>query len=134
MERVNLGRLLSLKTLMVGNGGSSAGSYLADPTFTIPYHRAVIILFKSVPVHQLPWLALYELRWVRYAPLSVQKSGLQSRFDCTVHFVENPPSSRSTHICCPLSYVGHLHAAFTRMSLELWIYVQYIRAEFLKQS
>ena len=43
----------SLKTLMLGHGGSSAGSYLADPTSPIPSHCAVIILFQSVPVHQL---------------------------------------------------------------------------------
>ena len=47
------------KAFMVGHGGSSAGSYLADPTSPIPSHYAVIILFKSVPVHQLSWLALY---------------------------------------------------------------------------
>ena len=38
---------------MVGHGGSSAGSYLADPTSPIPSHCAVIILPKGVPVHQL---------------------------------------------------------------------------------
>ena len=42
-------------------GESSAGSYLADPTSPIPSHCAVIILFKSVAVHQLLWLALKEL-------------------------------------------------------------------------
>ena len=31
---------------MVGHGGSSAGSYLADPTSPSPSHCAVIILFK----------------------------------------------------------------------------------------
>ena len=46
---------------MVGHGGSSAGSYLADPTSPILSHCAVITLFKSVPVHQLSWLALWEL-------------------------------------------------------------------------
>ena len=45
--------ILYLKTLMVGHGGSSAGSYLANPASPIPFHCAVIILFKSVPVHQL---------------------------------------------------------------------------------
>ena len=44
----------SFKTLMLGHGGSSAGSYLADPTSPIPSHWAVIILFQSVTVHQLP--------------------------------------------------------------------------------
>ena len=53
MEWVDLQQLLKLKTLMVGHGGSSAGSYLADPTSPIPSHCAVVILFKSVPVHQL---------------------------------------------------------------------------------
>ena len=38
---------------MLGHGGSSAGSYLADPTSPIPSHCAVIILFQSVAVHQL---------------------------------------------------------------------------------
>ena len=32
---------------MLGHGGSSAGSYLADPTSPIPSHCAVIILFQS---------------------------------------------------------------------------------------
>ena len=43
---------------MVGHGGSSAGSYLADPTSPIPSHCVVIILFKCVAVHQSSWLAL----------------------------------------------------------------------------
>ena len=38
--------LIYLKTLMVGHGGSRAGSFLADPTSPIPSHCAVIILFK----------------------------------------------------------------------------------------
>ena len=39
-------------------GESSAGSYLADPASPIPSHCTVIIQFKSVPAHQLSWLAL----------------------------------------------------------------------------
>ena len=58
MEWVDLLQLLELKTLMVERGGSSAGSYLANPTSPMPSHYAAIILFKSVPVHQLSWLAL----------------------------------------------------------------------------
>ena len=41
--------LLKLKTLMVRHGGSSAGSYLANPTSPLPSHCAVIILIKSCP-------------------------------------------------------------------------------------
>ena len=52
------GSLTVTVTFMIGHGGSSASSYLADPTSPIPSHCAVIILFKSVPVHQLSQLAL----------------------------------------------------------------------------
>ena len=44
---------------MLGHGGST--SYLADPTSPIPSHCAVTILFQSVAVHQLSWLALKPL-------------------------------------------------------------------------
>ena len=36
-----------------GDGGCRVGSYLADPSSPIPSRCAVIILCKSVPVHQL---------------------------------------------------------------------------------
>ena len=64
MEWVDLLQLVSLNHLWSGMGeggegrGSSAGSYLADPTSPISSHCAVIILFNSGPVHQLSWLAL----------------------------------------------------------------------------
>ena len=36
---------------MVGHGGSSAGSYLADPTSPIPYHYASIVATSTVRVN-----------------------------------------------------------------------------------
>ena len=54
---------------MLGHGGRSAGSYLADPTSPIPSHCAVIILFQSVAVHQLSWLALWELKNIYYSDI-----------------------------------------------------------------
>ena len=39
-EFLKIYQLLQLETLMVGHGGSSAGSYLADPTSPIPSHCA----------------------------------------------------------------------------------------------
>ena len=36
---------------MVGHGGSSAGSYLADPTSPIPYHYASIVTTSTVRVN-----------------------------------------------------------------------------------
>ena len=62
MEWLDLWQLLELKTLMLGHGGSSAGSYLADPTSPIPLHCAVIILVQSVPVHQLSRLKCVSTR------------------------------------------------------------------------
>ena len=49
---------------MLGHGGSSAGSYLADPTSPIPSHCAVIILLKSVPVNQLSRLELKQYSFI----------------------------------------------------------------------
>ena len=43
----------SLKTLMVGHGGSSAGSYLADPTSPIPSHCASIVVTSTLRVNPL---------------------------------------------------------------------------------
>ena len=39
---------------MVGHGGSSAGSYLADPTSPIPSHCASIVVTNTLRVNQLP--------------------------------------------------------------------------------
>ena len=41
------------KTLMVGHGGSSAGSYLADPTSPIPSHCASIVVTSTLRVNEL---------------------------------------------------------------------------------
>ena len=38
---------------MVGHGGSSAGSYLADPTSSIPSHCASIVTTSTVRVKML---------------------------------------------------------------------------------
>ena len=44
-------RYCSLKPLWVGHGGSSAGSYLADPTSPIPSHCALIVATSTVRVN-----------------------------------------------------------------------------------
>ena len=41
----------TLETLMVGHGGSSAGSYLANPTSPIPSHCASIVVTSTVRVN-----------------------------------------------------------------------------------
>ena len=75
---------------MLGHGGSSAGSHLADPTFPIPSHCAVIILFQSVPVHQLSRLALKELNFLSQRnsrgmenPCDALKFRTEERIQCT---------------------------------------------------
>ena len=47
-----------MRLVMVGHGGSRTSSYLTNPTSPILSHCAVIILFKSIPSHQLSWLTL----------------------------------------------------------------------------
>ena len=44
---------------MVGHGGSSAGSYLADPTSPIPSHCASIVATSTVRVDVLNILVKY---------------------------------------------------------------------------
>ena len=44
---------------MVGHGGSSAGSYLADPTSPIPSHCASIVVTSTLRVNDIP-LGSYE--------------------------------------------------------------------------
>ena len=47
---------------MVGHGGSSAGSYLADPTSPIPSHYASIVVTSTLRVNSM--IALCEmLKW-----------------------------------------------------------------------
>ena len=41
---------------MVGHGGSSAGSYLADPTSPIPSHCASIVVTSTVRVNDVKML------------------------------------------------------------------------------
>ena len=43
---------------MVGHGGSSAGSYLADPTSPIPSHCASIVVTSTLRVNKV----LHELK------------------------------------------------------------------------
>ena len=38
---------------MVGHGGSSAGSYLADPTYPIPSHCASIVVTSTLRVKHI---------------------------------------------------------------------------------
>ena len=47
---------------MVGHGGSSAGSYLADPTSPIPSHCASIVVTSTLRVN-----ILYEVGYQHYA-------------------------------------------------------------------
>ena len=48
----------SLKPLWSGMGEVVPARTSTNPASPIPSHCAVIILFRSVPVHQLSWLAL----------------------------------------------------------------------------
>ena len=45
---------------MVGHGGSSAGSYLADPTSPIPSHCASIVATSTVRVNSVLWFCFHQ--------------------------------------------------------------------------
>ena len=47
---------------MVGHGGSSAGSYLTDPTSPIPSHCASLVVASTVRVNSL-WLVPCAVLW-----------------------------------------------------------------------
>ena len=55
--------LLELKTLMVGHGGSSAGSYLTDPTFPIPSHCASIVATSTLRVKDLCYQVIAKIQF-----------------------------------------------------------------------
>ena len=57
---------------MVGHGGSSAGSYLADPTSPIPSHCASIVATSTVRVN----IYYYELCHCFYAQLTRRYGGV----------------------------------------------------------
>ena len=46
---------------MVGHGGSSAGSYLADPTSPIPSHCASIVMTSTLRVNIEPLKAVIKV-------------------------------------------------------------------------
>ena len=53
---------------MVGHGGSSAGSYLADPTSPIPSHCASIVATSIVRVNKFQPLNRYVVPGVKSEP------------------------------------------------------------------
>ena len=112
---------------MLGHGGSSAGSYLADPTSPIPSHCAVIILFQSVPVHQLSRLVLQELMQQNYAGCLQHYSFAMStltfpEITCrhTGHWGQSPSlSEQSLHVAKCLHARNKTSALFVRDTLHV---------------
>ena len=51
---------------MVGHGGSSAGSYLADPTSPIPSHCASIVATSTLRVKMSPYQYVCQSPVLRY--------------------------------------------------------------------
>ena len=66
---------------MVGHGGSSAGSYLADPTSPIPSHRASIVVTSTLRVNKSTRRECQYTEW----PASRAVSVLPHTGSCTVH-------------------------------------------------
>ena len=68
---------------MVGHGGCSADSYLADPTSPIPSHYAVITLFKTVPVHRY----INCRSWILYLSLPGITCSINMLFSTYIYYV-----------------------------------------------
>ena len=66
----------SLKPIVVGHGGSSAGSYLADPTSPIPSHCASIVATSTLRVN-----AFVFMYWMCSSKMHIQSSTSMSLYD-----------------------------------------------------
>ena len=70
---------------MVGHGGSSAGSYLADPTSPIPSHCASIVVTSTVRVNICEWQdADMHLRNFVYFKCGLQENSKKKEFSIIV--------------------------------------------------
>ena len=70
---------------MVGHGGSSAGSYLADPTSPIPSHCASIVVTSTLRVNYVAYTAISA--WQFAALRQVRKNLLLSPIDIIIHWL-----------------------------------------------
>ena len=77
---------------MVGHGGSSAGSYLADPTSPIPSHCASIVATSTVRVNILQGCGCELIPEQDSVLVSVHEL-LVSQFDLEVYYSERLPDA-----------------------------------------
>ena len=84
---------------MVGHGGSSAGSYLADPTSPIPSHCASIVATSTLEVKAHVHWIFYQVIAVAIGPSSLDSSDNQQ---CTRNStnVTNRALSHSPDVTC----------------------------------
>ena len=80
---------------MFGHGGSSAGSYLADPTSPIPSHCGSIVVTNTLRVNYLHLPFVNKLTSRIYVNLSLCQN-LAAIFNVTFHF-ENTIHSAHLH-------------------------------------
>ena len=67
---------------MVGHGGSSAGSYLADPTSPIPSHCASIVVTSTVRVNLI--VSIFQRSQSNCQRMWVWRDTLRNRSICTL--------------------------------------------------
>ena len=68
---------------MVGHGGSSAGSYLADPTSPIPSHCASIVVTSTVRVNMYSLLSPLPGKLQKYVDNKWQTVSEEDRYKLT---------------------------------------------------
>ena len=77
---------------MVGHGGSSAGSYLADPTSPIPFHCASIVATSTLRVKLLVYAELFSVipkHEVSYVELLYNHSTFSTKCDFQIEIIVN---------------------------------------------
>ena len=90
---------------MVGHGGSSAGSYLADPTFPIPSHCASIVAACTVRVKFTQWLCRVDMKgFLKTGPERI----LWLLFFGTL-FPISIPYAKNMEIKLPLKLISNIH-------------------------
>ena len=98
---------------MVGHGGSSAGSYLADPTSPIPSHCASIVATSTVRVNLCANILNYILKNTYDRTLNIEGLG---RAKCCIN-----PSPRQTfiHVYTPVCGMCKQQLYFATM-IQYW--------------
>ena len=114
---------------MVGHGGSSAGSYLADPTSPIPSHCASIVVTSTVRVN---FYLIYDSCGYFHSiwALKMSKNHHESTLTRTISEAGNTHVQYWVHITFPYLPFWHLHQELNlSQSMAMYFHVKNLRLQ-----